>query len=70
MRFTDARATILQLAREMAQSGRYRGLRTIEAYLRADGLPRVREVLDDADVRRELDYHCRGAQPKIRPASQ
>jgi hypothetical protein len=54
---SDARANILQLAREMAESGLYRGWRSIEGRLRADGLPRVREALDD-DVRRELDHRC------------
>lgn len=53
MRINETRATILQLAREMAQSGQYRGWRTIEAHLRADGLMHVREVLDDADTRAE-----------------
>jgi len=53
----DARSNILQLAREMAESGLYRGWRSIEGRLRADGLPRVREALDD-DVRRELDHRC------------
>ncbi len=55
---SDARADILQLAREMAESGLYRGWRSIEGRLRADGLPRVREALDDDDVRRELDHRC------------
>ena len=54
---SDARADILQLAREMAESGLYRGWRSIEGRLRADGLPCVREALDD-DVRRELDHCC------------
>ncbi len=53
----DARSNILQLAREMAESGLYRGWRSIEGRLRADGLRRVREALDD-DVRRELDHRC------------
>lgn len=54
---SNARANILQLAREMAESGLYRGWRSIEGRLRVDGLPRVREALDD-DVRRELDHRC------------
>jgi len=54
---SDARSDILQLAREMAESGLYRGWRSIEGRLRADGLPRVRKALDD-DVRRELDQRC------------
>ena len=54
----DARSDILQLAREMAESGLCRGWRSIEGRLRADGLPRVREVLND-DVRRELDHRCK-----------
>ncbi len=56
---TDGRSTIVQLAREMAESGLYRGWRSIEARLRADGLARVRAALDDDDVRRELDHRCR-----------
>jgi len=54
----DARSNILQLAREMAESGLYGGWRSIEGRLRADGLPRVHEALDD-DVRRELDHRCK-----------
>lgn len=55
---TDGRSTIVQLVREIAESGLYRGLRSIEARLRADGLARIRAALDD-DVRRELDDRCR-----------
>jgi hypothetical protein len=58
---TDARSSILQLAREIAESGLYHGWRSIEGRLRADGLPRVREALDD-DVRREFDLRCRTLQ--------
>lgn len=54
----DAHSTIVQLAREMAESGIYRSWRSIERRLRADGLSRVREALDD-DVRRDLDDCCR-----------
>ena len=57
LQLIDARSNILQLAREMAESGLYRGWRSIEGRLRADGLPRVRETLND-DVRRELDHRC------------
>ncbi len=55
---TDAPSTIVQLARETAESGLYRSWRSIEGRLRADGLPRVREALDD-DVRRDLDHLCK-----------
>lgn len=65
MRYTETRTTILQLAKEMAQSGQYRGWQTIEAHLRANGLPYVREVLDDADIRRDLDRCCRTARPWV-----
>lgn len=57
----EARSTIVQLDREMAESGLYRSWRSIEGRLRADGLPRVRDALDD-DVRRNLDHRCRTRQ--------
>lgn len=55
---TEARSNILQLAREMAESGLYRGWRSIEGRLRADGLPRIREVFDD-EIKYELDHRCK-----------
>ncbi len=63
MRYTGTRTTILQLAREMAQSGQYHSWRTIETHLRVNGLPYVPEVLDDADIRRDLDHCCGNARP-------
>ena len=57
----EARSTIVQLDREMAESGLYRSWRSIEGRLRADGLPRVRDALGD-DVRRNLDHRCRTRQ--------
>jgi len=54
----DAHSSIVQLAKEMAASGQYRSWRSIEARLRGDGLSRVREALNDAHVRQELDARC------------
>lgn len=54
----EQRATIVDLAREMAMTGQYRGWRAIETRLRADGLPRVREALADEGLREELDRQC------------
>lgn len=62
----EQQSTIVQLAREMARSGHYRGWRTIAARLQGDGLPRVRDALGADEIRAELDRLC--AEMKSPPA--
>jgi hypothetical protein len=50
-------------AREMAMTRQFRGWRSIEIALRADGYPKARSVLDDHFFRRELDALCQGKEP-------
>ena len=60
MRKQERNAEIRRLAREMAQTGRYRDFRQIEIHLRASGWPGARTALDDSFVRRELNLACQG----------
>ena len=59
MSMSKTDAIILNKARAMAESGAYRGWRQIETHLRVK-YPRVRIVLDDDFIRRELDATCKG----------
>ena len=60
MRKSERHARILQLAREMARTRNFRDYRQIELHLRADGWSEARTVLDDAFIRRELNFACQG----------
>ncbi len=58
MRTAARRTFVIERARELARTGRYRSWHTIEIHLRADGYTEARELLDDADLRRELNGCC------------
>ena len=50
------------LAYKFAQSGEHSGWRDIEVELRAQGFARVRQLLDDKQVRERLDSICAEAR--------
>jgi hypothetical protein len=56
----NVETSIRQRAREMAETRRYRGWRSIETALRGIGVRGVKVALDDAFLRRELDLACQG----------
>jgi hypothetical protein len=51
-------------ARELADSGKFGSWWEIEVDLRESGFPEARFLLDDEDVREELDQRCKRARAR------
>jgi hypothetical protein len=59
---------VMQRARELARSGKYRDWLAVETYLRFhEELPAARIILDDPAIRQELDRECERAGANLRP---
>lgn len=62
-------AEIREMADKLADTGDYSDWWAIEAQLRADGLAKARQVLDNEDVRERLNQRCKAAKFKVSPDS-
>ena len=60
MRKQERQAEVRKLARELAETGRYRNFLQIEVQLRGSGWPEAKTALDDSFIRRELNLACKG----------
>lgn len=52
---------------EYADSGLYSGWLAIERHFREQGKLEARQILDDRDIRAELDRRCKAARAKPAP---